>query len=417
MAWAKWARNRKDPTLVRWYVAWREGKKVRTKPTGVTSRVPEGARPSRVPQKVERLVAKAGRLRAEAPFGVVVLEEITFERFALEKWLPLRTNRAVKRDREIITKYLIPWFGRELLYSVRPHEVEAKITVLASAINGKGRRRIGTAIKVRGLLRKMLNDAIRWGYLRPGQNPAVGFRMEADRLPPEEMSVEEICRLLEVLRQDHPRWRAMVLTATLAGGLRYGEAAGLDGQHVLFDRPHEWGMGKICIEQQAPANGGGVVEILKTSTSRRVVDMPWPVHQALLDLPLLDGAPVFPGEKGGRLNYRWFIYRVWKPALRRAGLPEDHGFHRLRHTFVSLTVAWGQMGENPVYVAGQTGHASTKLLLDEYAHMMREGRRLDREATLARIWRAAFPDRPIPRPTSVTAEKRGVSTKGAGGQR
>jgi integrase len=60
------------------------------------------------------------------------------------------------------------------------------------------------------------------------------------------------------------------------------------------------------------------------------------------------------------------VRRVFKPALRRAQLPEIR-FHDLRHSFASLLIA---QGERPKLIAEQLGHASVKITMDRYGHLM-----------------------------------------------
>ena len=72
------------------------------------------------------------------------------------------------------------------------------------------------------------------------------------------------------------------------------------------------------------------------------------------------------------------------------GLPSDLGpygltFHDLRHAFASLLLAFGFMIP---YVSQQLGHSSAKITLDTYGHILEEGHRLDREATLQRFGNA-----------------------------
>jgi integrase len=60
------------------------------------------------------------------------------------------------------------------------------------------------------------------------------------------------------------------------------------------------------------------------------------------------------------------VRRVFKPALRRAQLPEIR-FRDLRHSFASLLIA---QGEHPKLIAEQLGHASVKITMDRYGHLM-----------------------------------------------
>ena len=75
---------------------------------------------------------------------------------------------------------------------------------------------------------------------------------------------------------------------------------------------------------------------------------------------------VFASERGTPLDGNNFVRREFKPALRRAGLPQVR-FHDLRHTFASLLIA---QGEHPKLISEQLGHASVQITLDRYGHLM-----------------------------------------------
>lgn len=118
--------------------------------------------------------------------------------------------------------------------------------------------------------------------------------------------------------------------------------------------------------------------------------MLWPVRTVLLDPPQRDTNPpglVFPGVRGGYLSHNWWMKTVWHQATKRAGLPGFH-FHWLRHGYASLMAAWGILGEFPLYVAQQMGHADATTTLRVYARLMQEGVRLDREETLRALYDA-----------------------------
>jgi integrase len=79
-----------------------------------------------------------------------------------------------------------------------------------------------------------------------------------------------------------------------------------------------------------------------------------------------DDALIFGTAKGTPLDGVNLVRRAFKPALRRAKLPEIR-FHDLRHSFASLLIA---QGEHPKLISEQLGHASTKITLDRYGHLM-----------------------------------------------
>jgi hypothetical protein len=75
---------------------------------------------------------------------------------------------------------------------------------------------------------------------------------------------------------------------------------------------------------------------------------------------------VFSTPRGTPLDGNNLVRRDFKPALRRAGLPQIR-FHDLRHSFASLLIA---QGEHPKLISEQLGHASVQITLDRYGHLM-----------------------------------------------
>jgi integrase len=61
-----------------------------------------------------------------------------------------------------------------------------------------------------------------------------------------------------------------------------------------------------------------------------------------------------------------FYNDVWRPVMQAGGLPYVKP-HTLRHTYASLLI--GQ-GASLAYVKEQLGHASIKMTVDTYGHLM-----------------------------------------------
>jgi len=74
---------------------------------------------------------------------------------------------------------------------------------------------------------------------------------------------------------------------------------------------------------------------------------------------------VFPSPTGGMWRKDNFMSRVFRPAVRRAGL-DGLTFHDLRHTAASLMIA---AGVPPMVVAEQLGHRDARLVLQRYGHL------------------------------------------------
>lgn len=135
--------------------------------------------------------------------------------------------------------------------------------------------------------------------------------------------------------------RDYALLATAVGtGLRQGELLGLTLDAVDLDR------GELTVQRQmATPPGAGMPQLtreLKTPAAHRVVPLPSFVIEALrthLDLfgTGQDGL-VFANPKGQGWRRGSVNDSVWKPALRRAGLPEGFGMHACRHTYASVLI-------------------------------------------------------------------------------
>ena len=76
---------------------------------------------------------------------------------------------------------------------------------------------------------------------------------------------------------------------------------------------------------------------------------------------------VFPNKVGKYMAPSDMIRRHFKPALRRAGLPDQTKFHWLRHTFGSHLITF----TDARYVSEQMGHSSTSITQDIYIHQIK----------------------------------------------
>jgi len=161
-----------------------------------------------------------------------------------------------------------------------------------------------------------------------------------------------------------------VLATAVGSGLRQGETIGLRLAHVNLLRR------ELAVEEQAltpPTGSPYITRDLKTAASRRVVPLPQFVVAAVARHLQVYGA----GPAGELfLNRRDKVWRrgsfndsVWKPTLRRAGLPEGYGFHALRHTYAS-----GLIAENvhPRVIQARLGHKSITETMDTYGHLFPE---------------------------------------------
>ncbi len=141
--------------------------------------------------------------------------------------------------------------------------------------------------------------------------------------------VDRLRKHLREVRASQPRDRQVVRDAALietllATGLRVSEACDLvlgdlflDAGHVLVRR----GKGNKARLVTIPAS---LCEYLRTFVA---------ANSEVRD-PKKSNAPLFPSQRGGHLT-RSAVHRVWKRALRDAGLPTTWGVHSTRHSYAT----------------------------------------------------------------------------------
>jgi integrase len=158
------------------------------------------------------------------------------------------------------------------------------------------------------------------------------------------------------------RYRALV-TLAAGTGLRQGEAFGLTVDRIDFLRR------QLIVDRQliTMPDRAPYLRPPKTQASVRLVPLP----QVVVDAPAahLSAWPavelVFTTELGAPIRRTAFSERVWRPAVKRAGL-SGATLHALRHFYASLLI---RHGESVKTVQARLGHASAAETLDTYSHL------------------------------------------------
>ncbi len=374
VAWIEGRRSKNGTGT--WFVYWREAGRSSGKKS-----VKAGTRR----RDAERLAVEIqARVNAGLVGGGVIAKRATFGEFAA-KWLTVRIARptTLRRDKGLINAYLRPAFASTLLNAITIEDIRALLARVTKEQSPSTSRRL------LAVLGKMFADAVKSDYVR--QNPV--DRLDRRDKPQVHktarvIDLDELLRLLGALPE---RWAAFSLVSVLSG-LRWGEIASLEWSDIDFDA------GKIHVRRATPAGTKGS-QGPKSLTSQRGIDILWPVRQALLDVPQR-GQLLFPGARGGPLNHGWFHRRIWRKTTHTAG--SQLRFHDLRHSFASLLLAWG---EPILYVSQQLGHSSAAFTLTTYAHLIQQGRKLDKEETLQKLFAAAKRERAPRVPQNEVAQE------------
>ena len=145
-------------------------------------------------------------------------------------------------------------------------------------------------------------------------------------------------------------------------GLRIGEALALRYEDVDLER------GTIRVERTLHE---GECSAPKTSCSRCTLSLPQRALEALVRHCGGRNNPttgyLFATASGKPVDLSNFYRWSWRPALRRAGLPETLTPHQLRHGAASLLL--NQNVPVPV-VSRYLGHANPGVTMKIYAHMI-----------------------------------------------
>jgi integrase len=87
----------------------------------------------------------------------------------------------------------------------------------------------------------------------------------------------------------------------------------------------------------------------------------------LAEFPPAEDGSVFTAARGNLYRQEHYQARIFRPAVRAAGLPDGTTTDDLRHHFASVLLA---AGESVVAVAEYLGHENATLVLKTYGHLM-----------------------------------------------
>jgi len=146
-----------------------------------------------------------------------------------------------------------------------------------------------------------------------------------------------------------------------ATGLRPSELFGLEWRDV--DR--EAG---VVYVRRAYANGR--LKHTKTRLSSRAVPLQAKALEALELLPPTDNPILFPNSRGGRIDFRSFGRRQWKPAQKAAGVEPLRDLYDLRHTYATFALRAGV----PVFAVSRFMGSSIAMIDHHYGHLAHDSR-------------------------------------------
>jgi integrase len=285
----------------------------------------------------------------------------------LTEWLAVVKNTVAagtfERYEQYIRVHAIPALGRIRLGRLTPQHFQRlyqqKLTAGLSPT---------TVSHLHTVLHGAFAEAVRWGLV-PRNVVALARPPRKAHVEIVALTVEEARALLAAAAGN--RFHALFVLA-LKTGMRRGELLALHWEDVDLDKGVLQVRGTLRRTREGLTFGTP-----KTAASRRKVVLS-PTSAALRrhrgrqheerraagDL-WQDFGLIFPNTLGRPMEPRDLLSDVYRPLLKRAGLPPVT-FHALRHTAATLLLA---EGEHPKVVQELLGHAQVSITLDRYSHM------------------------------------------------
>jgi integrase len=290
-------------------------------------------------------------------------------RFLIDEWLPAISGGTVRpltlaRYEKIVRTYIVKRdIGGVPLRSLSGGHMTALYGELHRAGLSVATRRLTHAV-----LRRALNDAVRWGKI--ARSPA--HAADPPALPESKASSwshRELRAFLAHVEGDrlYALWRLGATT-----GMRRGELLGLTWRHLDLDG------GSLRVEQQLiPTTGGVTFGPPKSKRSKRRVALDAETVEALRqhrETQKLERAVAGPAYDDGDLVFADELGRPIHPQRltqwfgqhrKAAGLPSG-SLHILRHTHITHALTEGI----PLHVVAARVGDKAETLLKTYAHLL-----------------------------------------------
>jgi integrase len=319
--------------------------------------------------KCAQLITEAEGGAAINPSRITVTEFL--DRFERD-WLTVHVTARSRERYQYALKHVHRHLGARPLQKICPADLAAFYAGLL-----QGGLASNTIKLIHRVLHRALGQAKVWGIIR--DNPAELVKpprppdQEAEMLQP-----DQAARLLDRLRGSRP---PLYLLASLAlgTGARRNELLALRWCDL------DLAAARLTIEQaleQTTAHGIRV-KGPKTRHGRRTISLPphlvdelrqhWRDQQkrrlaaGLGRIP--DNAPVFARAAGGGYMNQQTVTSQWSDQMAAIGM-SGVTLHSLRHTHASMLIA---AGVDVVAVSRRLGHASPRITLQTYAHMIAGG--------------------------------------------
>lgn len=294
--------------------------------------------------------------------------DLTFAEYAEQYYLPhaKEHKKTWDDDQWMIDKRLNPVLGQLRLSTITPRDV----TLVHS--KEKERTSATTANHLLTVLKRMLNLAVKWGFLE--KNPA-GVQDKYKEPPHREryLSKDELPRFLKALEEEDDRLSVAAIRLLLFTGCRRNEVLSLRWNQIRQDE------GRIFLP--LTKNGRSRTVHLNAKAREVLEDLAARRDQ---DARTRDSEFVFPSRQGTRKGHLYDLRKPFVKACEIAGI-ENLRIHDLRHSFATLAVRAGASLYDVQKLLGHQDIAMTQ----RYAHLADDGLKQATENVAALLEQAA----------------------------
>jgi integrase len=277
-----------------------------------------------------------------------------FMRQWLEECVKIKNKyRTYESYRQLAENHIIPAIGSITLSDLRPDHVQKLINQLTKS------KSPNTVRNIRAVLRKAMNQAMRWRYVQFNAAALVDIpRCELHKIEP--LTLDEARSFLSAIKGH--RLEALY-TMTLLLGLREGEVLGLLVSNIDFDK------NTVTIDGALQYQDSKLIRTTpKTKASIRT--LPLPTTLVPLLRTLVEGAKsayLFVTKKGTPIS-PFSLIRQFRVLLKRAKLRLIR-FHDLRHSCATFLIA---AGVHPRTIMTTLGHSEISTTMNIYGHTLDE---------------------------------------------
>jgi integrase len=271
--------------------------------------------------------------RGKTPFGEVA-----------EDWFTTRDGLAEStkaRDRSYLDSLILPAFGAVPIGQITAEHIEDWMGGLGKAP--------ATVHKAFQIVSGVFKRAVRRKLIATNPCALVDGLPRIEESPKRFLTVSEVGQLADACGE----WESLIWLAATSG-MRWEEIVGLRWKNISGNTIR-------VVEVVVEVGGRLIVKGPKTKRSRRSITVP----EGLVGR-LKGDDYVFCDSEGGPLRRSNWMPRVFQPAV-DATVGEPMTFHDLRRTHVAWLI---ESGVHPKVISDRVGHASIKITMDLYGHLM-----------------------------------------------